>query len=220
VCRAHIGSASYVWATGHTVSGSLRDRVLAYEAQGLASLVVMLLSVTATASQNQTPASRNQASAKQEAAHANGTAPIIDTSKWKIYRNEKYGFEVRYPNTWKVHLGSGTGPDNVSLDGPFRGAERPSLHLALQPNQNPGNCSIEEWFAEELHALGAKPESTGHVTIGGQPAIFMENTNSFGKQRDTFTLFHGKDVLSLSYISTDEYDPSFTAILATFWVLK
>jgi hypothetical protein len=26
----------------------------------------------------------------------------IDTSDWKIYRNEKYGFEVRYPNNWQI----------------------------------------------------------------------------------------------------------------------
>jgi hypothetical protein len=24
----------------------------------------------------------------------------IDTSDWKVYRNEKYGFELRYPPSW------------------------------------------------------------------------------------------------------------------------
>jgi len=32
--------------------------------------------------------------------------PKIDTSDWKVYRKEKYGFEVRYPPTWKFSDGS------------------------------------------------------------------------------------------------------------------
>ena len=30
----------------------------------------------------------------------------IDASDWKTYRNKKYGFEVKYPNDWKVEEGS------------------------------------------------------------------------------------------------------------------
>jgi hypothetical protein len=28
----------------------------------------------------------------------------IDTSNWKTYRNEKYGFEVKYPKDWEIFL--------------------------------------------------------------------------------------------------------------------
>ena len=39
-------------------------------------------------------------------AIAPGTTPTelseIDTSNWKIYRNEEYGFEIKYPESWRI----------------------------------------------------------------------------------------------------------------------
>jgi hypothetical protein len=166
---------------------------------GASTLSAEPLAVAAAAGQNRTP---------------------IDTSKWKTYVNEKHGFEVKYPDTWNVHVGSGIGPEMISIDGPFRGAERPTLSLAIQPSQNSRRRSIEEWFGAHVYALAPTPESMGLVTIGGQPAVFMDNTNSMGKRRDTFTLLHETDVLSLSFTFKAEYDPIYAAMVATFRVVK
>jgi len=40
--------------------------------------------------------------------------PEVDTSDWKVYRNEKYGYEIKYPKSWKlVHENI---LENVSLE--------------------------------------------------------------------------------------------------------
>lgn len=106
--------------------------------QAPASLAVMLLFVTATAAQSQTPVSQNRASAKRPTARGNET--IVDTSNWKTYRNEKHGFEVKHPETWNVHSGSGTGPDRAVVHRSLLGiraalAERPPAKLADRDEQ-------------------------------------------------------------------------------------
>ena len=164
---------------------------------------------------------RKQALTRQNAARADDAAPSADTSAWKTYRNEKHGFEVRYPETWGVNAGSGTGPEIIVISKPRRNAEpNVSLTLAVQKNQNPKKLSIEQWYADQLKLMNAHPESSGNVTIGSQPAVFMENTNSFGKQRATFTLLNQTDVLSVSYQHQPELDATYRAIVASFRVLK
>jgi hypothetical protein len=120
-----------------------------------------------------------------------------------------------------VNEGSGTGPEIIYIGSPYRaGAPHEAVTLAIQPNQNPTKRSISEWFAEKLQAVKSTPESKGSLTIGGQPAIFMENTNSFGKQRDTFMLLNETDVLSLGYTRQSRFDPTYTAIISSFRVVK
>lgn len=164
----------------------------------VAFLVLML--GMAAAGHVQMATSQKEGSMKQAAARANSSAVPIDTSTWKSYRDEKHGFELKYPEMWNVKAGSGMGPDIIAIGKPARGAEpNASLTLAIQKSQNPRRLTIEAWFAEQIKVLNASPESTGHVTLGEQAAVFMENTNSFRKQHDTFTLLHVTDVLSLCY---------------------
>jgi len=160
--------------------------------------------------------------AAQEDAAAPSAAPsAVASSFWRIYHNDKYGFEVKYPDGWRINAGSGSGAEIIAISQPLGAGEpRGSMTLAIQPNENPRKLSIKEWFAGQLRALKATPESQGAVTIGGQPAMFMENTNSFGTQHSTFTLLHETDVLSFGYTRQAQLEPTYAAIIASFHVVK
>ena len=72
---------------------------------------------------------------------------ITDTSDWQVYRNQEYGFEVRYPNDYRVSEGQGELPVysvafmhssiNPSLGGPA---------ISIQVLDNPNQLSPAEFF--------------------------------------------------------------------------
>jgi hypothetical protein len=159
--------------------------------------------------------------AASQRTQANTCARPIDTSDWKTYRDEKHGFELSYPPAWRVHTSSGAGPEIISIDKAAIGGEpRASLTFAVQQERNPRKHGIEQWFAEELQAMKATPALSGTLNIAGQPAIFTENTNSFGTTHSVFTLLHEIDVLSVSYPAQEQFDSTYAAIVNSLRILK
>jgi len=79
--------------------------------------VAMLLLVTAAASGVRILV-RDGASANQNQQDANAVKSP-DTSKWKLYRNKKYGFQVKYPEFWAVRASKGTPREMIYFGGPY-----------------------------------------------------------------------------------------------------
>src|SRR5215470_3152913 len=125
-------------------------------------------------------AQQNQGSTNESLREAK-PSKSPDTSKWKLYRNERYGFQVKNPETWVVSYSRGTPPEIIYFRGPYRGVIGRALNVTVQLNMNPRKLSIEEWFSEQMRAVDdQKLEAKGCSIIGGQRACYFEYLNKSG----------------------------------------
>jgi hypothetical protein len=138
----------------------------------------------------------------------------VDTSNWRTYRDDQNSFELKYPADWQLGSSSGSGPRMITIRQP--GDHNLAFTFTVQKDQNPAKLPIEEWFANELKKMGSKPESQGRTTVGEWPAIYMDNTNKFGKRRSVFVSLHQTDVLTFIYEPGENFDSTYEAILGSF----
>jgi len=103
----------------------------------------------------------------------------VDTSDWKIYRNEKYGFEMKYPKSWSVLEVNDL---HVSFQSSLERA--PELHLSIIPNSKRiaiGAC-LEEKFDYSPKALSTlKPMDVDNLV-----AYYIEEPGFEGWYRSIF----------------------------------
>ncbi len=74
-----------------------------------------------------------------------------ETADWKVYRNEKYRYEIKYPNDWNSPIESG---DTDALTGNYSGFFKIGnifLAFSIDVYENDKNLSLKEWWGQEFY---------------------------------------------------------------------
>jgi hypothetical protein len=142
----------------------------------------------------------------------------IDTSQWRLLRNDKLGFEVKYPDNWRAQTPTGTSSESVLISEPQQtGKTHLSLQFWVQRKINPKGLGIEVWYADQLEAIASLPVST-HTTLGSRPAIQREIVGSLGNHFDWFASLNATDVFEVTItqpVGQKRLNPIYDAILST-----
>ena len=132
------------------------------------------------------------------------------TTGWQTYRNDEFGFEVRYPAWWVEDTG------DVNLVNPESGSS-----FQVTNNGNPDNLSLDEWFKQAV-LISGRPTVKAvaeRIMINGVPAYKLESELSppnplfevvavANSQGDVFSIY--------AYYNVQEDAEILNQILATF----
>lgn len=151
------------------------------------------------------------------AADANPLAGV-DTSGWQTYRNDQFGFSLKYPPGWQMYSGGQGGPAVfIGLGNPLSDTAAYGIKIFVQ--QNPQALSSGEYVHQMLSADKAEDEKwaihAGQaqaspvfeksflLTIGSYPAYELYGVDEFFYSTEQIYIAHGTSVLYFDFPVSD-----------------
>ncbi len=140
---------------------------------------------------------------------------IDETADWQTYRNNEYGFEMKYPSVgnWKAEEGRLVNYD-LSCDSSHDSGKGCEVDFVVEQNKG---FSLDEWIEQKLYHLYF-PRNEAQFTIAGMEGKKMEIT-ILHSLKGTMVIFM-KDDFVYRFTTTADGESILTQMLSTFKFLE
>lgn len=160
----------------------------------------------------------------------------MDITSWKIYKNEKFRYEVKYPLTWfayDYYYNGEKHPENLYIqnfsrpeDGGFSGIGGTGCQLSVWVESDK-YASIKDWIDVQKNNLGKDLEkvATKEIELGGIKGLTVTFSGSFLGSGDPVVVILNNEILYkiVRYwqdIPQENCQPVFNKILSNFKFIK
>jgi hypothetical protein len=154
-----------------------------------------------------------------------------ETADWKTYRNEEYGFEIKYPKEWYeknyypsdiVELQNIDGELYISTGGPCaKCVKDQGVRISIMVDDNPEKLPSSEylsWCLNNASTCSYKP-----IKLGSIDAVQVIKSVDFGAGWPTIYISKEDKIFIISYAKTssaNDFVATFDQILSTFNFLE